>query len=144
MEIRFSQLWQSLRTMTYPHCYWTASNKFSYNSSCYNYLLEFKWMFRIIFTSNLNCFNLDIYCIVCVKSIFFHKSFNLDYPFQLIKNLKFTVFGESDKYNQNIANSLLAWLLYKFLWNIWATNVLDSVFKNSVKLFMSKIKNHLN
>ena len=117
MEIRFSQLWQSLRTMTYPHCYWTASNKFSYNSSCYNYLLEFKWMFRIIFKSNLNCFNLDIYCIVCVKSIFFIKVLTYIIPSSKLKIWNLRLLGKVT----NITKILQIHSLHGFCTNFFGT-----------------------
>ena len=90
-----------------------------------------------------NCFLKSLH-ILCYIDIF-QQSFSLKLRFWIIQ--KFEIFGFYEKWptlsSKNI-NYILARLLRRLLWNKFAKIVPICVLKNSVELFMSKVKFFLN
>ena len=79
-------------------------------------------------------FNLGVHCIICVKLMYFPKTFHLNYGFKVnydFQYLKCFNFAENDQFNSPN--------LHRLFWNKLAKNVL----KNSVE-FMSKSNFFLN
>ena len=89
-------------------------------------------------------FDLDVHCIICVKLIYFPKTFSLKLWFQKFNIWNVSILGEMTNLTPKIIIYHLARLLHRFFWNKSAKNVRIYVLKNSIEPFMSKSNFLLN
>ena len=100
--------------------------------------MHLRGIFRWCFTQVGLVFNLDVLWLICLKLIYFHISFQLNYDSSIFKIWNVWILGKMINLNPKIKIYLLAWHFHRLDCNKLAKDVRICVLKNSVDPFMSK------